>query len=87
MLVMPMNRNMTWGDRQAEAAREKNLKRLQKLAAMSPAATPSAELETSATTTAKAKPPAKAAARQAKPKASTTAKKSKPGTAKKSKKS
>jgi hypothetical protein len=30
---MPMNRHMTWGDRQAETAREKNLKKLQKLAA------------------------------------------------------
>lgn len=33
MFVMPMNRHMTWGDRQAQDAREKNLKKLRKLAA------------------------------------------------------
>lgn len=33
MVLMPTNRHMTWGDRQAESAREKNLKKLQKLAA------------------------------------------------------
>jgi hypothetical protein len=35
---MPMNRNLTWGDRQAEAAREKNLEKLRKLAASAPSA-------------------------------------------------
>lgn len=39
MFVMPLNRHMTWGDRQAEAAREKNLKKLQKLAAQAGAPT------------------------------------------------
>lgn len=36
MFLMPMNRHMTWGDRQAEAARDKNLEKLRKLAAMAP---------------------------------------------------
>ena len=36
---MPMNRHMTWGDRQAESARERNLKKLQKLAAKAGAPT------------------------------------------------
>lgn len=33
MFGMPTNRHMTWGDRQAQDARENNLKKLQKLAA------------------------------------------------------
>jgi hypothetical protein len=33
---MPMNRNLTWGDRQAEVAREKQLAKLRKLAAQAP---------------------------------------------------
>jgi len=47
MVIMPMNRHLTWGDRQAEVAREKNLQKLKKLAAMAPV--PASVPEASAT--------------------------------------
>ncbi len=85
---MPMNRHLTWGDRQAELAREKNLKKLQKLAAMAPAPTtenaPTTEPNASAakpkpaqakTKPAPAKTKAKASATKARPPAKKTTKK------------
>ncbi len=39
MFVMPMNRHMTWGDRQAQDARAKNLEKLRKLAEKGDAST------------------------------------------------
>jgi len=74
-----MDRHMTWGDRQAELAREKNLKKLQKLAASAPAPEPSKAASTSQAT----KP---AASKAAKPAKKTAAKKSTPTKAKKSSK-
>ena len=65
---------MTWGDRQAEAAREKNLQRLKKLAASVGMPTETASEDSATDTT--AKNPAKKAAppKQETAKASKTAK-------------
>src|SRR4051794_37129884 len=75
MLLMPMNRNLTWGDRQAEAARDRNLKKLQKLAASGPAAappTPAEDSKPAAASAKKAKPAPKAAAKKSPVKAKKT---------------
>ena len=75
-----MNRHMTWGDRQAETAREKNLEKLRKLAASAPSVTeepqtaaqpekksaPTASAKTTPAAAKTAKKPAKAAAKKAK---------------------
>jgi len=75
---MPMNRHMTWGDRQAEDARERNLKKLQKLAAK--AGAPTAQItstvdapEVSLRADSEAKP-APAAPKAARPKSKPAAK-------------
>jgi hypothetical protein len=73
MFDMPMNRHLTWGDRQAEVSRDKNLKRLQKLAAMAPPKSDEAPDAGEPAGKAKAKP--KAAKPAAKPAAQSATKK------------
>jgi hypothetical protein len=79
MFVMPMNRHLTWGDRQAEVSRDKNLKRLQKLAAMSPP--PGTSAEEPSRPAAKAKSAAKGAKPAAKPATQSATKKAAPAKA------
>lgn len=73
MLVMPMNRHMTWGDRQADAARDRNLEKLKKLAAMAPP--PESPAEDAAKTA--SKPAAKTAAKKSNPAKAAAKKKTK----------
>ena len=82
MFGMPMNRHMTWGDRQADAARLKNLEKVRKLAASAPGAEPAPEPETPAASAAPAKPKS-TPAKTAKAPAKSAAKKAKPAAAKK----
>jgi hypothetical protein len=85
MFVMPMNRHLTWGDRQADATRDRNLKRLQKLAAMAPPKSEEAPAADEAAGKAKAK--TKAAKPAAKPAAQSATKKAAPPKAAAKKKS
>jgi hypothetical protein len=79
---MPMNRHMTWGDRQAEAAREKQLAKLKKLAAMAPK--PEEPAEETVTSSAKKAAPTKSAAKKPAAKPVPAAKKKATAPAKKS---
>jgi hypothetical protein len=73
---MPINRHMTFSDRQAEAARTKKLQRMPP--AVTPAPVPQSQRESAPDTKAAASKPAKTVAKAAPPKAMAAAKKSNP---------